>query len=124
MNTEVLDQAIRFELGRRADRGIDWLNDNDPGWLDRIEVALLDMENGSSCVLGQLGGSYRDYTDRVSVPTAACGFVMATADVMDAVPYVPLTVDAEDDVYRHIRTTGYPVLTEVWKERITALQAA
>lgn len=39
---------------QEVQNGIDWLNRNHPGWLDKINVDKLDQTVSSRCVLGQL----------------------------------------------------------------------
>jgi hypothetical protein len=38
----------------RVKRGAKWLDQNVPGWERRINVRTLDLENGSSCICGQV----------------------------------------------------------------------
>lgn len=39
----------------RVSNGVAWLNHYHPGWRDRIDTQILDMENWDVCILGQLG---------------------------------------------------------------------
>jgi hypothetical protein len=44
---------------RRAGRGAAYLDDADPGWHRRLDAGALSLDDGRSCVLGQLHGSFR-----------------------------------------------------------------
>lgn len=39
----------------RVSNGVAWLNHVHPGWRDKIDTQILNMENGDVCILGQLG---------------------------------------------------------------------
>lgn len=54
---------VVFELTRsvecNVERGVTWLNDNVPDWLDIVDVDRLDMGSETDCLLAQLyGGNY------------------------------------------------------------------
>ena len=40
--------------------GAEFLDEDFPGWADRIDVDRLDLTSGCDCVLGQLFGGFRD----------------------------------------------------------------
>lgn len=128
MDTQTLDPQIRAVLEPKVAAGISWLDTHDPGWPGRIDLDRLDLSGPSSCVLGQLesrhsGDGYDGYVERYHPSVRECGFLLDTTDVLRLLP--PLPPEAyEDNVRRHIFLTGYPVLTQIWKERITALRAA
>lgn len=44
---------------RRAARGAAYLDDVDPGWYRRLDLEALTLDDGRSCVLGQLHGTFR-----------------------------------------------------------------
>lgn len=43
---------------RRVARGVKLLDEQVPGWDERIRLGSLDMADGTKCVLGQLYGEY------------------------------------------------------------------
>lgn len=44
------------EMVANVERGITWLNFRFPGWVEKIDLDTLDLNNNSCCVLGQLFG--------------------------------------------------------------------
>jgi hypothetical protein len=42
----------------QINRGVKWLNNNKPDWLDSIETGELDLSEADHCVLGQLFDDY------------------------------------------------------------------
>lgn len=49
---------MTYDFTERINTGMEWLDANVPGWVDRIDLSKLDMETGGLCVLGQLLGSW------------------------------------------------------------------
>lgn len=48
------------EYDERAARGSRWLDDNEPGWEEKIYLPELDLSEPDACVCGQIGpGFYR-----------------------------------------------------------------
>jgi hypothetical protein len=45
-------------IEQRVANGVAWLDENVPGWLDRIELPTLDMKSDCRCVIGQVVGKY------------------------------------------------------------------
>ena len=43
---------------RQIARGVELLNRERPGWLQKIDLDTLNMENPLCCVLGQVDGGY------------------------------------------------------------------
>lgn len=51
-------------LEERVARGVEWLDDNHPGWKGRVDVDELDMGDGYHCILSQvLRQKYGDVID-------------------------------------------------------------
>ncbi|KXK63382.1 hypothetical protein AWW66_03450 [Micromonospora rosaria] len=46
------------ELQDRVTAGVAWLDQHHPGWADRIDVDVLDLDDSLSCVLGQVVGDF------------------------------------------------------------------
>ena len=47
-----------MNLKEAVKRGAAWLDANHPGWREKINLAELEMEHCSKCILGQLFGDY------------------------------------------------------------------
>lgn len=45
-------------VAERVTAGAEWLDEHEPGWVERISVDRLDIANPFDCVLGQLYGNY------------------------------------------------------------------
>lgn len=43
-------------------RGIHWLNNHHPGWLQKIDPESVDIASNADCIIGQLFGSYMLYS--------------------------------------------------------------
>lgn len=80
----------------RIDAGIAMLDDNYPGWENRIDLDLLDVRS-LNCVLGQVYGSYMRGKRLLNVVEDAdqCGF--------------DICIDADE---------SYADLTSEWRRRI------
>ncbi len=49
------EKAIDAEVLGRVKRGLAWLEEtHGPGWEDKIDLATLNLRDGSACVLGQV----------------------------------------------------------------------
>ncbi|MER7164521.1 hypothetical protein ABT336_00360 [Micromonospora sp. NPDC000207] len=46
------------EAEAKVTAGLAWLDQNHPGWPDRIDLDVLDIEDPLSCVLGQTVGDF------------------------------------------------------------------
>lgn len=47
-------------VAERVQAGAAYLDEHEPGWVDRIDLETLDINSQCQCILGQLHGSYRD----------------------------------------------------------------
>lgn len=95
---------MRETFSARAFRGMAYLDQHKPGWVDLIDTELLDMRSPDRCILGQLFGSYWNYC-------------IYNGDFWKNVPDHHEVHDygfqiAEDD-YKFIRNP-YPELSEIW----------
>jgi hypothetical protein len=50
-----------MSITSRVAAGAAYLDAHEPGWLDRIDLGELDIGNGSTCMMGQLKGHFRNY---------------------------------------------------------------
>lgn len=87
----------------QIERGVEWLNENYPGWVNKIDLKQLEMVNCFSCVLGQL---YRDFFD---APTEVSGFNI------DAKYGFNISTEEHWD--------NYDILTQEWKDKIVELRS-
>lgn len=47
-------------MNPRVEAGVEWLNENRPGWYNEIDLDRLDIYSEKRCIIGQLYGRY-DY---------------------------------------------------------------
>ena len=69
-------------------RGAALLDDKDPGWAAKIDVARLAMRNSCACVIGQLFKRYREGLNALGLrdanEAAEHGFDLVLLDSLDA----------------------------------------
>ena len=71
------------DYAARAAEGAAFLDEHVPGWAHRISTEALDMASCWWCVLGQLGGDYRDAVDDFGIEfgqEVALGFTRQSGD--------------------------------------------
>ena len=49
-----MDVEVQEEVNVRVRNGARWLDENFPGWVDRIDLETLNLSNGESCICGQV----------------------------------------------------------------------
>lgn len=47
-----------LEIDKFVSEGAQWMDENRPGWYERINLDELDMRRGDRCILGQIDGLY------------------------------------------------------------------
>lgn len=52
--------TARASTAERVRAGAAWLDANHPGWVERIDLASLDLSDCQQCILGQTFGDYFD----------------------------------------------------------------
>lgn len=118
-----LRQITPEQARRRVARGAAFLDDEHPGWYQRIDPDALELSEGSCCVLGQLHGDFRlglaraSVLDLSSAPRANLspvdlGFlcVQGVAEPWQAQDYRNLNQAWQDEVARR---NGGQLLSEV-----------
>lgn len=92
----------------QVNNGVEWLNQNCPDWLDRIDLDSLDIKDGTRCILGQLYGDYFSsiVNRQISGPVRR-GFNVHCMD--------------ED---RDVTRIKLDMLTNTWKDKIRDLRLA
>lgn len=48
----------------RVSAGAKWLDEHHPGWVDKIDLESLDLNDCAECVLGQLFGDFHEAVER------------------------------------------------------------
>lgn len=98
----------KSQLQERVHKGINFLNEKYPGWLDRIDLEILKVRSQCDCPLGQSSGiGYEDIKRELRLTWQDCLKLGFCGD-----PTNPPKIDMELDQ-----------LTEVWKEEITKLRS-
>ena len=90
---------------QRVQKGAALLDERSPGWLDRVNVRNLDLGSCFDCVLGQLGGTYKDETRRLGM------------NHEDSIEY-GFNVPSLDDLREE--RLQYEALTDEWRKYIAA----
>lgn len=68
-------------ISERVQRGTEWLDRYQPGWIDRVHVERLEMASVCRCVLGQIFGDF--YAAPIDFKQAASlGFDASPDDTM------------------------------------------
>jgi len=71
-------------IAQRVENGVQWLDENMPGWLTAIDLNRLRLSSPCRCILGQLYGEYMDRPDELD-NGAAYGFNANWVDGADEV---------------------------------------
>ncbi len=89
--------VVASDVAARVALGVAWIDENVPGWGDRVDLDCLDIGNRRNCVIGQLFGDYF-YGPLPRREAMALGF-QRTAD------------------------DGYGVLESLWRQVVAARRA-
>jgi hypothetical protein len=100
-------------MTERVAAGAAWLDEHHPGWVDRIDLNVLDLESPCFCVLGQLGRNtdlrgWRPLLARLRLP-----------DWQDVPFGFCLTADEEDEDFG-TEAANWSALTREWEALILA----
>jgi hypothetical protein len=87
----------RAELQERVDRGVAYMNDVKPGWVEMIDLKTFNLFSSTDCVIGQVFGTY-------------CGHVKDRG------------IDFDDWVEMGFSSIEPELSQQVWVETIRALQ--
>jgi hypothetical protein len=93
-------------FAERVNAGALWLDQHHPGWVDRINLDILDLYDCQKCVLGQMFGLYS------AAPLAPADY---PTEWLDDVA-IPLGFDIDDE--------SYTQLTDAWRDLILAHRAS
>jgi hypothetical protein len=55
MYEDILNPAV---ITARVKAGAEWLDEQEPGWAERIDTSQLNMSDPCGCIAGQLAGDY------------------------------------------------------------------
>ena len=92
--------------------GVQYLDKFEPGRLDELDLDMLDLNNCTHCVLGQIGGDYRGYKEVHGFSETWCenhGF---------SIPMWLLDAYFEDRIEDPMKT-----LTDEWKKYLRERKA-
>ena len=100
-------------IAERAKRGAELMDKLRPGWANRINVQILDMNSCSRCILGQL---YKDYFEGLKRTFGTEGFNPFSSHLEENYGFLAdyrITggMSAKNTEY-------YELLAEAWKEEI------
>lgn len=122
-----MEKTTPEEVYERVERGMAWLDEHCPNWVDEINLSRLDLGDGNQCVLGQTAECLLpDY--KVTTPhECSCG-LCGKPDYMAVVDAFADLESEGPDAYGfdtwvdwaepyETRTT-YEMLTIAWKEKI------
>lgn len=99
--------TVELDIEERVELGAAWLDENRPGWLDRIDLDTLSVEHCDLCILGQIYGDYCDAPDEAKY-----------ASIGDATP----SRDRGFNAYSG-RDEEYEALTVEWRRLIESRRA-
>jgi hypothetical protein len=113
-----MDTFINEDAKLAVKRGINWLDENHPKWVSRIDLTKLDMSECSDCVIGQAVGDYSLVTRNVvGAPTtemygsSAVWAVQHGFESPGIIVYQELTGDRS-------ASYGYRELDTLWSEEV------
>ena len=117
-----LDQISNIPLDERIDNGIRWLNENFPGWRNRIDINTLQLADPFRCICGQV---FKDESESLSGYNYAYNHLFAQANswLEDYVPmqttsrasYVSILLGFECGNYEN-----YLQLAEAWIAKLNS----
>ena len=99
-------KAVVFQSVSNITRGIAWLDQHAPGWVDRIDLDVLDVADPERCPLGQIFGSYTDGLDVIGQRFGSPGGFCSGGGLM---------TDGSQDDYS---PDEYPALNAAWRAAI------
>lgn len=103
--TEFIDEDIKLAVKR----GAAWLDENDPEWVQKIQLETLKMSDSGQCILGQTRGHYAMAISKICgdehFPWANEHGFNLSEEELDEKPI--------GDIYR-----GYRKLDQAWTEYI------
>ena len=103
-------KVIRKDYTSRINEGIAWLDLNNPSWLKKINVELLNLQGTSTCILGQ---AYKDFWESESNAAVSGGLSVAGSNRLA----FSLIGEVDDD-----GDSKYDILTMLWYEKLVRLR--
>jgi hypothetical protein len=94
---DTMDKAAPRTYAGRVREGVRLLDEQNPGWDSRIDLARLDMRQCGNCILGQLYGEYDQGLNKLCLMSASdvfvarYGFTVFPSQVMLKYPFRRLT---------------------------------
>lgn len=93
---------MKKKLSARVDKGIEYLNGHNPGWINKINLGSLDLGRNCHCVLGQIYGHYSNARWAGFGEYEHEGYGMK--------------------LWANSSPENYALLTSIWKEKIQAIR--
>lgn len=99
----------------QIENGVKYLNNKFYGWLEKIDLSILDMVEEDKCIIGQLSGGFNKWlnignNDDNLLIAISCGFTAFPITVYDAIG-----IRTKDPRFR--------ILTKEWIEKINQLRS-
>lgn len=100
---------METDVATRVAKGVALLDEQAPGWLERINLLSLEISSSDLCVLGQVYGNFHDGCDALGL--------CAEFDA-DAVYGFNCSADAETDD----QLEDFRILNKEWRRVLTVLK--
>lgn len=108
-------------MKRRVSNGITWLDENRPGWLERIDLDALDLGSPCRCILGQEW--LHENPDWIEKGFESLAFEEAVEEWNSWNGDPDWDAEMGFELYSRRRADkDYAELTEIWKSEILRLR--
>ena len=101
----------------RIEKGIKWLDKNEPGWFKKINLKTLDLSDGKKCIVGQtFKGFFTKVAEKWETPEVdQISFSKATQLGFALLVTTSLSNEQQnEDDHNH----NYDLLTALWYSRL------
>lgn len=110
-----------YTLARQVEAGGRFLDKAKPGWAERIDLDKLRLENGDSCVLGQLDGDYAHVRDELFNGGQFDPYSTEANEVASTYGFYVMPRDGNDEVIGTSKfNVSYEVLNRLWPAEVAA----
>lgn len=105
----IAEVYVRTGIEERAARGAALLDEMCPGWADRVDLDILDMNDCDDCIVGQVFEDYREGLEDL-------GFDLERDDEYD------FGFDLDDEAYKPslTRAEAWHALAVAWRAEVRA----
>lgn len=112
-----------IDYAARVAKGVALLDEQMPGWEQRISLDVLDISSGQWCVAGQLSGVHSYYVGLKQLGLDS-GHRGMEHGFMAESEYCACCREAVDLPEDYDRDAAYATLTELWREVIVSRRTA